>query len=605
MSPPFAPVEAVTRASGVWTHVGAVISVVAPFAVALGHAGSASVWRDDAIVLRGLGWVGAGYGGCVSALMAQASFFLPLGSVHYRLAVLGAVVLGAAGWAVHAWARDLLGRRVGPPLLADALAMIAALAATLSAAGQGEGALAGGSGVALLLAVMILRARPAEALSDPPRAIIVGMLGGALLAESALTAAVVGAGVAFGLLLERQKPAPRGAWCALASALASAALFFSPAWVRPFAASPFLEIGRAMRALPAASAAIRPAGALARLSAEGSIVLVLAALGFGIGLGQRRLRGAVAPLVVVAALYAASVFVEGRLLVAEEVRPLHLVATAAFAIGVAIAMQAIATALLGWRLPMAKGAAILLVMTNLTLAVAAAEQASFANDRSSWRGAEAFTDEALEQLPPATALLVRSRAAAWRLWAAQLAHGSRPDVLVIPVPGTGDTRLALRLLRTEPALQKALQDISLEGRPGEEALTILADARPVLVELDPAWDRRVLSHFVPDRLWLRFAPGPRGASDRKAAFSDLHARADRLLAVSSVEGKPDADSATMVRTRLADGAIVAASLGDREEAMALADRIGSVPGGELFAAELMQRLMATKSGAVEVKGLAR
>jgi hypothetical protein len=46
-------------------------------------------------------------------------------------------------------------------------------------------------------------------------------------------------------------------------------------------------------------------------------------------------------------------------------------------------------------------------------------------------------------------------------------------------------------------------------------------------------------------------------------------------------------------------------LGDRDEAMALAGRIGAVPGGELFAAELMQRLLATKSGPVEVKGLLR
>jgi hypothetical protein len=275
------------------------------------------------------------------------------------------------------------------------------------------------------------------------------------------------------------------------------------------------------------------------------------------------------------------------------------------ALGAALTVQAVATALLAWRLPMAKGAAILLVMTNLTLAVATAEEASFTNDRTAWRGAEAFVDEALEHLPPSAILLVRSRSAAWRLWAAQLAHGTRPDVLVVPVPGMGDTRLALRLLRAEPALHKALQDIALEGRPGEEALTNLADARPVLVELDPAWDRRVFSHFVPDHLWLRFAPEPRGPSDRKAAYSDLHDRADRVLAASAVEGKPDADTANTLKARLADGAVVAALLADRDEAAALAGRIGAIAGGELLAAELMQRLLATQSGPVEVRGLLR
>ena len=508
MSPP-AHVDAGALGSRPLTRVGAVISAVAPFAVALSHAGSASIWRDDVVLLRGLGWVGWGRAGCVSALAAQASFFLPLGSVHFRLALVAAMVLGAAGFAVHAATRDLLARDANAPLLSDALATIASLTATLSATGQSEGAVAGGSGFALLLAVMILGAKPAEALRHPPRAAYLGMLAGALLAESSLAALALGLGVALGLLAEGPRPTPRAAAFALGGAVASAALLFSPAWVRPFASASFLDIDRAMGAMRALPAARPLGGVLGRFSAEGSILVALAAIGFGVGLVPRRLRGAAVPLAVVTALYAASVFAEGQLFLAEDVAPLHLVVTAALAMSAAIAVQAIATSILAWQLPMAKGAVILLVMTDLTLAVATAEEASFANDRSSWRGAEAFTDDALEQLPPAATLFVRSRPAAYRLWGAQLAHGSRPDVLVIPVPGTGDARLALRLLRAEPALQKALQDISLEGRPGEEALTILADARPVLVELDPAWDRRVVSHFVPDRLWLRFAPKDR------------------------------------------------------------------------------------------------
>jgi hypothetical protein len=383
-------------------------------------------------------------------------------------------------------------------------------------------------------------------------------------------------------------------------------MFFSPAWVRPYAAAPFLEIGRAMVALEAVAPATRPLGGLAaRVNAEGTIVVVMAVVGWGLGLTRRPLRVAVVPLVVVALLDAVSVFAEGRLIRGADIAPLHLVTAAALAVGAAIAVLAVTIALLALRLPMVKGAAILLVMTDLTLAIAAAEEASFASDRSAWRGAETFTDEALERLPPRAALLVRSRFSAWRLWAAQLAHGSRPDVLVVPMAAAVDTRLALRLLRAEPALQKVLQDIALEGRPGEEALTVLADVRPVLVELDPAWDRRVFSHLVPDHLWLRFAPEPRGPSDRRATFSELHACAARVLAASMVTDKPDADSATVVRARLAEGAAVAALLGDRDEAMALAGRIGAVPGGELFAAELMQRLLATKSGPVEVKGLLR
>jgi hypothetical protein len=598
-------VDAGDRGSGFVTHAFAAVSAAVPFGVALSHGASTSSWRDDAIVLRGLGWVGSGTTGCVSALLAQASFFVPLGSLHFRLSLVAAVVLGAAGCAVHAWTRELLDRPTSAPYLADALAMIAALTATLSATAQRDGAVAGGGGIALFLAVTILRSRPAVALRHATGAAQVGMLAGALLAENALTATVLAVGIAAGLLVERQRPTARSLWFAVGGAVGSVALLFSPAWVRPFAVAPFLDIGRAMGAVHAVVPPPRPfGGVLARLSAEGSVLVPLAGLGLGLGLIERRRRGAVAPLAVATALYAAFLLVDAKL-PALDLAPLHLVVSSALAASAAIALEAVATRLLAWQLPMAKGAVVLLVMTDLTLAVSTAEEASFATDRSALRGAEAFTDEALEQLPPAAALLVRSRPVAYRLWAAQLAHGLRPDVLVVPVPGTGDPRLALRLLRAEPALQKALRDISLEGRPSEEALTMLADVRPVLVELDPAWDRRVLSHMIPDRLWLRFAPEPRGPSDRKTAFSDLEACAARVLAASSIADKLDADTASMVRARLVDGAVLAALLGDRDEAMSLAGRIGGVPGGELFSAELMQRLLATKAGPVDIRSLVR
>ena len=606
--PPSVYAEDAAREWGWLARVGTMISTAAPFLVALGHASTSSTWRDDVVVLRGLARVGWGYSGCVSALLAQMGAFLPLGPVHFRLGVVGALVLGAAGWAVHALTRDFLARHAAAPLLTEALATVAALTTTLSATGQSEGAIAGGGGVALLLALLILRAEPVAAVHEPPRAIVLGMLFGALLAESSLTAATLGAGIGLALLLEREKPPPKGASLVLGSALASAALLFSPIWVRPFASAPFLEIERAMNAVRDTSSAMRPlGGAIARLTADGSMLVGLAAVGFGVGLVARRLRTAIVPLVVVTAVHAASVFAEGRLFAARHIAPLHLVATGALAIGAAIAVQALATALLAWRLPMAKGATILLVMTDLTLAVANAEEASFTNDRNGWRGAEAFTDQALEQLPPSATLLVRSRLTAWRLWAAQLAHGSRPDVIVVPLPGTGDARLALRLLRSEPALQKALQDISLEGRPGEEALTILADARPVLAELDPGWDRRVDSHFIPERLWLRFAPEPRGPSDRKAAFFEphFHERAASIYAASPGAYELDTQTAIVLRARLLDVAVLAALLGDREEAKALAGRIGAVPGGELVAAELMQQLLTTKSGPVDVRSLLR
>ena len=133
--------------------------------------------------------------------------------------------------------------------------------------------------------------------------------------------------------------------------------------------------------------------------------------------------------------------------------PLHFLALASLAVGVAIGVQTIAGGMLAFSLPMAKGATIL-VMTDLTLAAAAAEDASFRADRGPTRGAEAFTDEAFERLPPGAAVLVRSSALALRMWSARLTFGMRPDVLIVPLPILGESRMTVGLLRAEPGLQQ-------------------------------------------------------------------------------------------------------------------------------------------------------
>src|SRR5204863_189192 len=78
----------------------------------------------------------------------------------------------------------------------------------------------------------------------------------------------------------------------------------------------------------------------------------------------------------------------------------HLVTLAFLAVGVALAVHAFAVTLLDMRLLMARETTLLLVMGALALAVANAEEASFSADRSVSRGAQAFTDEAVERLAP-------------------------------------------------------------------------------------------------------------------------------------------------------------------------------------------------------------
>jgi hypothetical protein len=581
---------------------------VVPFGVALAHVGSASVWRDDLALLRGLAWVGNDRTGGLSAILVQASFLMPLGSVHFRAGFAAALALAASGFMLFVLARRVLGDGADTPRLTAALAAVAALTATLGATGQREGTVAGGGSVALLVATSLLAVRPDRALLHPRGALVVGMLFGALAAESGVVAIALAVGVGLALVAARVKVGRRQALWALGGAVASAFFVGAPLYIRPLAESPFLDLGRSFAAMGAVPFEVpgRSLGAAGALRDEvGRIALAVAVAGGAIGLARARLRAAVVPLVAVTMLDLAASFREGSFLSSEELAPLHLVGLSFLCVGIAVAVQALCVTLLDMRLAMAKETALLLVMGDLALAAASAEEASFSADRSVSRGAQAFTDEAVERLPPGAAMLLRSRVAAQRLWAARAAEGVRPDVLALPIPILGDKRIALGLLRAEPALQQTLRDVSLEGRPGEEALTILADVRPAMVELDARWDRRVVSHLVADHFWQRFAPQPLGPSDRKAAFADLRSRFLRVLSAASVDDRVDAGTAAVLRVRLTDAAAGAAILGDRDEAIGLLEQIGKVSSGDPFVVELTRRLASTKSGPIDPKGLLR
>ena len=69
------------------------------------------------------------------------------------------------------------------------------------------------------------------------------------------------------------------------------------------------------------------------------------------------------------------------------------------------------------------------------------------------------------------------------------------DVHVIDDPAAATSVLVpmrSRLLAEEPALAPLLRDIALTNRPGEYALSTLADARSLYVELDATSDENVI-----------------------------------------------------------------------------------------------------------------
>src|SRR5882724_4071178 len=228
--------------SATWPRFERVCAAAAffvPFAVALLHVASASVWRDDATMLRGLAWAGGARSGGLSALLVEASYFFTTGSLHFRASLFSALALGGAGYGLFVVARRILARNADTPRLSTALATIAAFTATLGATGQREGTVAGGASLALLVALWALAEGPLEAFDDPRRALGFGLVLGALAGESTSAAAALALGVALALVIGRVRPQARAVGWALGGAVASLAFVWAPLYVRPWSPKTF------------------------------------------------------------------------------------------------------------------------------------------------------------------------------------------------------------------------------------------------------------------------------------------------------------------------------------------------------------------------------
>lgn len=592
--------------------VCAALAFFVPFCLAVAHAGSTSQWRDDLPLLRGLGLAAVGWSHAVSSVVIGLCELLPLGSRVFRGALSAAAALGGAGLAVYCLCGNLLRANARAPRLTPLVSLVTALSATLLASGQREATAAGGGSVAVLLALSALLLAATQEWPDAQRALAVGAMLGATLAENGAAGLCLAVALLGRWLVERRPPPPRFARWFAAGALGTAAALVAPAYVRPFAARVFLDLGRAASDFGRAELDGSPAGVAgvsSWLREVGPVALVLSACGAVVGGARARLRPAATELALLVTADALLSRLPGlsRLcgLPADMLGACHLLAICALGVGAGLAVHTAAALLLSAPIKTARGAAVFIVMFHLTIAATSAEEASFSVDSARSRGAELFTDEALERLPHRAAVLLRSQPLARRLWVDRLLEGARPDVLLIAAPLLGDGRAARRLLREEPAAQALLRDISLEGRAGEQALTLLADARPLEMELEPSYNRRLISHMVADHLWLRFFPQPLGASDRRSAFVGLRTRLGELAQRSGVDLDIDAITAAALRARIRDHATAAAALGDREDASTLLGELEKTVGGDMFVVELTKRLGASKSGPVDTKGLLR
>jgi len=339
--------------------------------------------------------------------------------------------------------------------------------------------------------------------------------------------------------------------------------------LRPFAPRAWADLGRFLSTASIAGADT-PASETSALSAWsreiGLLSLVIALFGAVLAFLRPRTRASVAALLALVVLDTVLPARLAAFLTADPLAPLRCMAIAALAVGSAFGVHEITLLLRRAKVPLARPAGVLVVMFHVTLIALTSEEAAVASDRDVQTAAEVWTDEAFGTLPSRSAVLVRSPAIAWRLWAARAVRGERPDVLVVPAPLLGRGRLTEVLLANERATSLLLRDMALTGAPSEHALSTLADARPLFVEMFPGWSQRLFRHLSPNGLWLGYSPEPRGPSDRKLGLLAQTGPIERVLRAASEASLADPSTGAVMAESVRGQAALLILLGEAETA---------------------------------------
>jgi hypothetical protein len=219
-------------------------------------------------------------------------------------------------------------------------------------------------------------------------------------------------------------------------------------------------------------------------------------------------------------------------------------------------------------------AQFLAVIIQMTIVLAHGDESSYSINRYRRQGIDVFTDEAIATLPLRSVVLVRDPRLYRRFLAASLASGLRPDLLVVPLEAATHQAIVADLLPREPALAPVLRELTINGRPSEFALSTLADARPVFVEFDPNWDRRLREHLLPLPFLSRLYSQALGRSDRARILeisrqqiaSVLNATNAHEVPDTSAQGDVSIDKTTreMAQIRIEEQLTILLDLGDRQ-----------------------------------------
>ncbi|MSP26131.1 MAG: hypothetical protein EXR75_13435 [Myxococcales bacterium] len=576
--------------------LGAAVVAIS-WTVALVRGANSPQWEGDIAALRDLGLASLGTGGFVSTWVTQLFSLVPLGSRSSRASVAAATLIALAAGCAYRVARPLLAEALDDGALAALLASSAALTAALGPTWQAHATLGGGAAAALALflcgLVVATEACGRPNVSLAPAAtrswLLIAVITAALYAESlvggiALTFSILAmsvSGVAF--------PAPRSR-LALGLVFAITALIVAaPSVMRPLAPRSFADIGHALSVTsmsPLSNLAGSKETVLGWTAEFGVVSLGLAALGLTLAGMRARARGTVLVLVLLPLVE----LVSGARVGENGVALLHALAAGALMIATALGVAELVRFLQRLELPMARRAAVLTVVFHMTLVAVVSDEASASTDRSARFAAEEWTDAALGAVDPSAAIVVRSPRLSFRLFSAQHVDGQRPDVLVIASPLLGHGAVMPNLLPREPDLAPLLRDLALTGHASEFGLSVLADARPLAVELDPHWEHRLVAHLALDGPWLRFIPEHLSAPERRGDGGRVLGADGRIAPRIASGPYRDTPSATVVGRTLKEHASALSLLGLTEPARTLLEELTRLEPSDPFARSARIRL---------------
>ncbi len=560
-----------------------------PFGLALLRASSHAQWRGDVAAVRDLALAGVGWGGGLSTLLAQIAALFPLASLTFRTAAVSCGALALAALAIYRISLRML--RASEKTLtlepsvfaAPALAALSTLIATMTPMFQREATVGGSTMLAVALGLSLIERALAmlagEGGERPMRSLVAwGFLLGALTAENAvagITATLACAGSIAALRVVRDERRMLVPYRVLRSSsvawLLGIFVFSLPGIIRAFAPQSALDIGGPFIWGPALPPDLTPRPTLLSAWTDeiGWVSLGMAAFGvasLGFSSRTRVLMLPPAVLVVSDMVWRSSVgATEGTL-------SLRFLAVAAMAALSTVGVYAFFNKLVSLKIPMARAGAALVIAFQATLVALIAEQASATANRASELGAESFSMAALDRLPARSVILADSPVVTWRLLAATLVEGRRPDVVIVPRRLLARGDVSMRLLSREPQVESLLRAIALEGTSDEIGLSELADARPLFAEAERGWGPQIYGHLSVSGAWLRFEPEPLTSSDRKVDVEKTLRELRRFIDESAAH-EADRESAFVA------SAIVVA------HAKTLL-KIGDVANGHLFLGEI-------------------